>query len=112
MTNDETVAQLCEEITTQWANCYFSEGQKRRDGEYSNMVVIERDKLAERILAAHKREMAEKDAENAKLRELVKELAAALEAINAKIEFDPYIGGRWNSLHMGSLVDRAKEVAK
>lgn len=48
--------------------------------------------------------------ENKKLRSLVKELADALEVINAKIEFDPYIGGKWNSLHMCSLVDRAREV--
>ena len=51
------------------------------------------------------------------LRALVKEMADAMEAINTKIEFDPYIGGRWTigdeefeSLHTGALFDKARKV--
>lgn len=99
MANNETVANVHDDMLQVVAG-YVAKAQSDFVG------------YTERFAAAHKREMDG-------LRALVKELADALGTINAKIEFDPYIGGRWTigdeefeSLHTYSLVDKAREVCK
>lgn len=56
---NETVEQVCEEMRNDWAQLYFSEGTRKRDGGYSDVSVIETDKVSGRILAAHKRDIAD-----------------------------------------------------
>lgn len=61
MNDNETVEQVCEEMRNNWAVLYYSEGTRTKNGGYSGVPVIETENLAERILAAHKREIAAKD---------------------------------------------------
>lgn len=81
---NETVEQVCEEIRNDWACLYYSEGTRRKNGERSDVPVIETEKLAERILAAHKREIAAKDAEIAKRNTLIGQLAYILKITSKK----------------------------
>ena len=97
MANDnETVKQIAQEMQNDWAKFCFYEGTKKKNGEYSDVAVIEPEKVADRILSAHEREMAAKNrqleaasadaeaanAEIARLRSLVGELADALLVMN------------------------------
>lgn len=55
----ETHADIINEMRNKWAQCYFSEDYRRKDGEYSDYPAIEPYKVANRLEAAHKREVAE-----------------------------------------------------
>ena len=74
--NNETVADIANEMRSEWAQVYFSEGSRRKDGEYcaNEFVAIEPETVADRIEAAHRREVAE-------LRKGISELLDALQAI-------------------------------
>ena len=65
---NETVAEIVSEMRGEWAQVYFSEGSRRKDGEYcdNEFAAIESGTVADRIEAAHGREVAE-------LRECLKE---------------------------------------
>ena len=58
---NETVADIANEMRIKWAQVYFSEGSRRKDGEYcdNEFAAIEPETVADRIEAAHKREVAE-----------------------------------------------------
>ena len=58
---NETVADIANEMRIEWAQVYFSEGSRRKDGEYcdNEFVAIEPETVADRIEAAHQREVAE-----------------------------------------------------
>lgn len=119
MVNDtETVERVCEEMKEVTGKERFIDSHycnncgEQIDGEGSAL-----DVYSDRILAAHERKIAEKDAEIVRLRDLVGELTNALETINTKLDFDPSIGFKWTisdeefeSLHTGALVARAKEA--
>ena len=59
--NNETVADIANEMRSEWAQVYFSEGSRRKDGEYcdNEFVAIEPETVADRIEAAHQREVGE-----------------------------------------------------
>lgn len=57
-TNNETIDDIIREMREDWAMTYFCEGTKKKNGEYSNIAAIGSQTVAERIEAAHKREMA------------------------------------------------------
>lgn len=56
----ETVADIVAEIRGSWAQVYFCEGSRRKDGEYcdNEFVAIESEAVADRIEAALERERA------------------------------------------------------
>ena len=60
MANDnKTVKQIAKEMQKDWALLYFANGTRKANGDYSDISCIETKKFAKRILAAHKREVAE-----------------------------------------------------
>lgn len=65
---NDTVADIVREMRSEWAQVYFSEGSRRKDGEYcdNEFAAIEPETVADRIEEAYKREVAE-------LRECLKE---------------------------------------
>ena len=56
----ETVADIANEMRSEWAQVYFSEGSRRKDGEYcdNEFAAIEPETVADRIEAAHQRDVA------------------------------------------------------
>lgn len=58
---NETVADIANEMRSEWAQVYFSEGSRRKDGEYcdNEFAAIEPETVADRIEAAHQREVGE-----------------------------------------------------
>ena len=58
---NETVADIANEMRSEWAKVYFSEGSRRKDGEYcdNEFAAIEPETVADRIEAAHQREVGE-----------------------------------------------------
>lgn len=56
---NETIADIVAEIRGSWAQVYFCEGSRRKDGEYcdNEFVAIEPESIADRIEAAWKREL-------------------------------------------------------
>ena len=58
---NETVAYIANEMRIEWAQVYFSEGSRRKDGEYcdNEFAAIEPETVADRIEAAHQRAVAE-----------------------------------------------------
>ena len=107
MANDnETMDQVCESVEYLGGT---DGGGLEIFGEHINPI-----SLAERILAAHNREMAAKDAEIAKLRALVNELADALDNYpchNCKHGSERC---EWcGTIHeLDALVAKAREVVK
>ena len=57
---NETVADIANEMRSEWAQVYFSEGSRRKDGEYcdNEFAAIEPETVADRIEAAHQRDVA------------------------------------------------------
>ena len=80
---NETVADIANEMRSEWAQVYFSEGSRRKDGEYcdNEFVAIEPETVADRIEAAHQREVAEL---RECLREAVTEVCNRLEKCGFK----------------------------
>lgn len=90
MANDnETVKQIAEEMQNDWAQLYYSEGTRSAKGEYPDVNCIETKKVAKRILAAHKREMADEkrisDAVIQSMRDKKMEMAGEIAAKEADI---------------------------
>ena len=58
---NETIAEIGKEMRDEWAQVYFSEDSRRKDGEYCDdgFVAIEPEAVADRIEAANSREFAE-----------------------------------------------------
>lgn len=56
---NEKVGEIVKEIRDSWAQVYFSESSRRKDGEYcdNEFAAIESETVADRIEAAHKREV-------------------------------------------------------
>lgn len=56
----ETFAEIVKEMRVEWAQVYFSEGSRRKDGEYcdNEFVAIEPSNVADRLEAAHNRDVA------------------------------------------------------
>ena len=57
---NETVEDIVKEMRSEWAQVYFSEGSRRKDGEYcdNEFAAIEPETVADRIEAAHQRDVA------------------------------------------------------
>lgn len=103
----ETVEHVCEEMLNDWALYYYSEGTRKKNGEYSDVCVIETEKVANRILAANKHEIAS-------LYSLIKELAGVAERfVSCKAtECETVCGGDEKCIHKKAiaLVAKAREV--
>lgn len=56
----ETFAEIVKEMRDEWAQVYFSEGSRRKNGEYcdNEFVAIEPSIVADRLEAAHNRDVA------------------------------------------------------
>lgn len=113
----ETIDGIIREMREDWAMTYFSEGTKKKNGEYSNVAAIGSQTVAARIEKAHTREIREKYLENNRLREIVKELANKLQSsyccVDGESHFDTCdITGICPDAATCALVSRAKEVSK
>lgn len=73
---NETVAEIANEMRGEWAQVYFSESSRRKDGEYcdNEFAAVEPGTVADRIEAAHRREVAE-------LRECLKEAVFVMQTL-------------------------------
>lgn len=108
MANDnETVKDLCDVL-------YANPKAEVCDG--SGITVLHNDKIADRILAAHEREMAANDAEIVRLRALVKELANELDLKTCHTVCDLYCTKCYQKdcedLENRALIAKAREVCK
>lgn len=57
--DNETVEEIVNEMRDKWAQFYYSEGTRRKDGKYSEFPAIDTEEVASRIEAVHRREIAE-----------------------------------------------------
>lgn len=56
--NNETIEDIVREMRDEWAMCYFSEGTKKKDGNYSDFCTIDTEEVANIIETAHMRDVA------------------------------------------------------